>query len=44
MSVHRLENIMSKYGLIIATDRTKKTAFGGRDSIRSKIVIDNRTV
>jgi hypothetical protein len=43
MSVHRLENI-SKYGLIIATIQTKTMGFGGRDSIRSKIVSNNKIV
>jgi hypothetical protein len=44
MSVHKLENIISKYGLIIATNQTKTMAFEGRDSIRSKIIISNKMV
>jgi hypothetical protein len=41
-SVHKLENIASKYGLTISTNKTKTMAFRGRDHIRSKIVINNK--
>jgi hypothetical protein len=42
--VHKLENIISKYGLRISTNKTNTIAFRGRDHIRSKIVINNKVI
>jgi hypothetical protein len=41
-SLYRLENIASKYGLAISTNKTKIMTFRGRDPIRSKTVISNK--
>jgi hypothetical protein len=41
-SVHKLENIISKYGLTISTNKTKSITFRGRDHIRRKIVITEK--
>jgi transposase len=43
-SVHKLENVLSKYGLTISTNKTKTMAYRGRDHIRSKIVINNKII
>jgi hypothetical protein len=37
-----LENITSKYGLTISTNKTKTMAFRGRYPIRSKRIINNK--
>jgi hypothetical protein len=42
--VRILESVISKYGLTVSTSVTKTIAFGGRDSITSKILINNRTI
>jgi hypothetical protein len=36
---HKLSQIITEYGLTISVQKTKSTAFKGRDPIRSKIVI-----
>jgi uncharacterized protein YqgV (UPF0045/DUF77 family) len=39
--IHKVEKIISKYGLKISTSKMKTTAFKERDPVRSKIVINN---
>jgi hypothetical protein len=44
ISVHKLETVTSKYGLKIATSKTKTMDFKGRDPVRSKIVMNNNII
>ena len=41
-AVHKLIQIITKYGLTISAQKTKLMAFKGRDPVRTKIVIDNK--
>jgi hypothetical protein len=41
---HKLNQIITEYGLTISVQKTKSMAFRGRDPIRSKIVIDNKII
>jgi hypothetical protein len=41
-AAHKLNQIITEYGLTISAQKTKSMAFKGRDPIRSKIVIDNK--
>jgi hypothetical protein len=43
-SIHKLESIISKYGLTTPTSTTKTMAFRARDIIRSKRVINNKII
>ena len=43
-SVHKLNQILTEYGLTIFVQKTKFMAFKGRDSVRTKIVIDNKII
>ena len=43
-SVHKLNQILTEYGLTIFVQKTKLMAFKGRDSVRTKIVIDNKII
>ena len=40
-AVHKLNQIITEYGLTISAQKTKSMAFKGRDPVRTKIVIDN---
>jgi len=41
----KLNQIITEYGLTISVQKKKKSmAFKGRDPVRTKIVIDNKTV
>jgi hypothetical protein len=41
-AAHKLNQILTEYGLTISVQKTKSMAFRGRDSVRTKIVIDNK--
>jgi hypothetical protein len=43
-AVHKLNQIITEYGLAISVHKTKSIAFKGQDPIRSKIVIDNKII
>jgi hypothetical protein len=43
-AAHKLKQIITEYGLTISVQKTKSVAFKGRDPIRSKIVIGNKTI
>jgi len=42
--IHKLNQIMTEYGLNISVQKTKSMAFKGRDPVRTKIVIDNKVI
>jgi hypothetical protein len=42
--VHKLNQIITEYGLTISVQKTKSMAYKGRDCIRSKIVIGNKII
>jgi len=41
-ATHTLNQIITEYGLTISAQKTKSMAFKGRDSVRTKIVVDNK--
>ena len=41
-AVHKLNQIITEYGLTISVQKTKSMAFKGRDPVRTKIVIHNK--
>jgi hypothetical protein len=41
---HKLNQILTEYGLTMSVQKTKSMKFKGRDPIRSKIVIDNKNI
>jgi transcription initiation factor TFIIIB Brf1 subunit/transcription initiation factor TFIIB len=43
-AVHKLNQIITEYGLTISVQKTKSMAYKGRDCIRSKIVIGNKII
>jgi transcription initiation factor TFIIIB Brf1 subunit/transcription initiation factor TFIIB len=43
-AAHKLNQIITKYGLTISVQKTKSMAFKGRDPVRTKIVIDNKII
>jgi hypothetical protein len=43
-AAHKLNRLITEYGLTISVQKTKSMAFKGRDPVRTKIVIDNKTV
>jgi len=43
-AVHKLNQIITKYGLTISVEKTKSIAFKRRDPARTKIVIDNKII
>ena len=43
-AVHKLNRIITEYGLTISVQKTKSKAFKGRDPVRTKIVIDNKII
>jgi len=43
-AAHKLNRLITKYGLTISVQITKSMAFKGRDPVRTKIVIDNKII
>ena len=43
-AAHKLNQIITKYGLLISVQKTKSMAFKRRDPGRAKIVIDNKII
>ena len=43
-AAHKLNQIITEYGLIISVQKTKSMAFKGRDPVRTKFVVDNKIV
>ena len=43
-AAHKLNQIITEYGLTISVQKTKWIAFKGRDPVRPKIVIDNKII
>jgi len=43
-AAHKLNQIITEYGLTISVQKTKSMAFRGRDEVRTKIVIDNKII
>jgi len=43
-AVHKLNQIITEYGLTTSAQKTKLMAFKGRDPVRTKIVIDNKII
>jgi len=43
-AAHKLNQIITEYGLIISVQKTKSMAFKGWDPVRTKIVIDNKII
>jgi len=43
-AVHKLNQIITVYGLTISIQKTKSMAFKGWDPVRTKIVIDNKII
>ena len=41
-AAHKLNQIITEYGLAISVQKTKSMAFKGRDPVRTKIVIDTK--
>jgi len=41
-AAHKLNQILTEYGLTISVQKTKSMAFKGRDPVRTKIVINNK--
>ena len=41
---HKLNQIITEYGLSIFVQKTKWMAFKGRDTVRTKIIIDNKII
>jgi len=41
-AAHKLNCLITEYGLTISVQKTKSMAFKGRDPVRTKIVIDNK--
>ena len=41
---HKLNQIVTEYGLIICAQKTKSMVFKGRDPVRTKTVIDKKIV
>jgi len=44
IGAHKLNQIITEYGLTIFVQTTKSMAFRGRDTVRTKIVIDNKII
>ena len=42
--MHKLNQIITEYGLTISVQKTESMAFKGRDPVRTKIVIDNKII
>jgi hypothetical protein len=43
-AAHKLNQIITEYGLTVSVQKTKSLAFKERDPIRSRIVIDNKII
>jgi len=43
-AAHKLNQIITEYGLTISVQETKSMAFKGGDPMRTKIVIDNKII
>jgi uncharacterized protein (DUF1330 family) len=43
-AAHKLHKLITEYGLTISVRKTKSMAFKGRDPVRTKIVIDNKSI
>jgi len=43
-AAHKLNQIITEYGLTISVQKTKSMAFKGRDPVRTKIVIDFKII
>ena len=43
-AVHKLNQIITEYGLSISVQKTKSMAFKGRDPVQTKNVIDNKII
>jgi len=43
-AAHKLNRIITEYGLTISVQKTKSMAFKGRDPVRTKIVIGNKII
>ena len=43
-ATHKLNQIITEYGLTISVQKTKSMAFRGRDPVTTKIVIDNKII
>jgi hypothetical protein len=43
-AAHKLNRLITEYGLTISVQKTKSMAFKGRDPVRTKIVIDNKII
>ena len=43
-AAHKLNRIITEYGLTTSVQKTKSMAFKGRDPVRTKIVIDNKII
>jgi len=43
-AAHKLNQIITEYGLTISVQKTKSMALKGRDPVRTKIVIDNQII
>jgi len=41
-AAHKLNQIITEYGLTVSVEKTKSMAFRGRDQVRTKIIIDNK--
>ena len=43
-AAHKLNRIITEYGLTISVQKTKSMAFKGLDPVRTEIVIDNKII
>ena len=43
-TAHKLNEIITEYGLTVSVQKTKWMAFKGRDTVRTEIVIDNKII
>jgi ribosomal protein RSM22 (predicted rRNA methylase) len=43
-AAHKLNQLITEYGLTISVEKTKSMTFKGRDAVRTQIVIDNKII
>ena len=43
-AAHKLNQIITEYGLTISVQKTKSMVFKGRDTVRTEIVTDNEII
>jgi len=43
-AAHKLNQIITEYGLTVSVQKTKSMAFKGQDPARTKIVTDNKII